>query len=78
MNTYKKANRTQLSANFKSNEFACKGKGCCSTVLVDERLVEFCQKIRDHFGAAVTINSGYRCQKHNKAVGGASGSYHAK
>ena len=78
INTYKKANRTPLSANFKSNEFACKGKGCCSTVLVDERLVEFCQKIRDHFGAAVTINSGYRCQKHNKAVGGASGSYHAK
>ena len=78
INTYKKANRTPLSANFKSNEFACKGKGCCSTVLVDERLVEFCQKIRGHFGAAVTINSGYRCQKHNKAVGGASGSYHTK
>ena len=78
INTYKKVNRTSLSANFKSNEFACKGKGCCSTVLVDDRLVEFCQKIRGHFGAAVTINSGYRCQKHNKAVGGSSGSYHTK
>lgn len=77
--TFKKANRTTvLSANFKSHEFACKGKGCCSTVLIDEKLVEYCQKIRDHFGAAVTINSGYRCEKHNKAVGGAASSNHTR
>lgn len=73
---YRKDYRTQLSPNFKSNEFACKGKGCCSKVFIDEGLVEYCQKIRDHFGKAVTINSGYRCEKHNKAVGGASKSNH--
>ena len=75
---YKKSNRTSLSANFKSNEFSCKGSGCCSTVLIDEKLVEYCQNIRDHFGVSVSINSGYRCEKHNKAVGGASLSRHTK
>ena len=78
VNTYRKDYRTKLSENFKSNEFACKGKGCCSKVLIDEKLVKYCQQIRDHFGKAVTINSGYRCATHNKSVGGASGSYHAK
>ena len=76
--SYRKDYRTVLSANFKSNEFACKGKGCCSAVLLDDKLVQYCQKIRDHFGKAVTINSGYRCSKHNKAVGGVSSSLHTK
>lgn len=76
LNTYRKDYRTQLSTNFKSNEFACKGKGCCSSVMIDSKLVEYVQQIRDHFGKPVTINSGYRCAKHNKAVGGASSSYH--
>ncbi len=76
--SYPKNSKTALSKNFKVYEFACKGKGCCETVLIDEKLVSFLQKIRDHFGAAVTINSGYRCAKHNKAVGGSSNSYHTK
>lgn len=78
INSYRKDYKSTLSTNFKSNEFACKGKGCCSTVLIDEKLVEYVQKIRDHFGKPVTINSGFRCTKHNKAVGGASSSYHVK
>ena len=76
--TYKKGNKTIISANFRSNEFACKGNGCCSTVLIDSQLVAYLQQIRDHFGKPVTINSGFRCAKHNKAVGGASGSLHTK
>lgn len=75
---YRKDYRTQLTANFKSNEFSCKGKGCCSKVLIDEKLVEYLQKIRNHFDKPIIINSGYRCAKHNKAIGGSSGSYHTK
>lgn len=75
---YRKDYRTQLSKNFKVNEFACRGKGCCSKALIDEKLVDYLQKIRDHFSKPVTINSAYRCVKHNKAIGGASGSYHTK
>ena len=76
--TFRKDYRTSVSKNFKSNEFACQGKGCCSSVLIDEDLVKYLQDIRDHFGAPVTITSGYRCEKHNKAVGGAAGSRHTK
>ena len=76
--SYRKDYKTALSKNFKVYEFSCKGKGCCGTVLIDEKLVSFLQKIRDHFGKAVTINSGYRCAKHNKAVGGSANSYHTK
>ena len=74
--TYKKGTATQLSTNFKSTEFDCHGSGCCSSTLVDENLVKYLQKIRNHFGKSVHINSGYRCKKHNAAVGGASASNH--
>ena len=74
---YKKTDRTKLSTNFKASEFACKGKGCCSTVQIDEKLVTYLQMIRDRFGKTI-ITSGYRCQAHNKNVGGASGSRHTK
>lgn len=76
--TYKKGNTEKLSANFRVSEFSCHGSGCCDTVLIDEKLVEYLQKIRNHFGAAVTITSGYRCEKHNKAVGGVTSSLHRK
>ena len=74
--TYKKGTAVTLSANFKSTEFDCHGSGCCSSTKVDEKLVEYLQKIRDHFGKSVNINSGYRCKTHNAAVGGASASNH--
>lgn len=76
--TYTKGSSVKLSANLKSREFDCHGSGCCSSTLIDEKLVEYIQKIRDHFGKPVNISSGYRCPTHNKNVGGATGSYHAK
>lgn len=75
---YKKTNKGKLTKNFTVAEFACHGNGCCGTVLIDDQLVKYLQKIRDRFGNPVVINSGYRCPVHNKAVGGASGSYHTK
>ena len=73
---YKRTDDSKLSENFKVSEFACK---CgCATLKVDEKLVTYLQKIRCHFGVPITINSGYRCETHNKKVGGASGSRHTK
>jgi hypothetical protein len=74
--TYKKGTAVTLSTNFKSTEFDCHGSGCCSSTKIDEKLVEYLQKIRDYFGKAVNINSGYRCKTHNASVGGASQSNH--
>lgn len=76
--TYKKTDKTKLSKNFRVSEFVCNGNGCCSTAKIDESLVSYLQKIRDHFGKAITITSGYRCVTHNKNVGGASASRHTK
>lgn len=74
--SYTKGSKTKLSTNFNVSEFACKGNGCCSTVKVDTQLVNYLQMIRDHFKKPVVITSAYRCAKHNKNVGGATGSYH--
>lgn len=65
----------KLSANFRVGEFACKCSRC-SQMRVDDVLVERLQQLRDHFGAAVNINSGYRCEAHNAEVGGDPSSHH--
>ena len=76
--TYTKGKAVKLSDNFKSTEFDCHGSGCCSSTLIDSQLVDYLQKIRTHFGKAVNVNSAYRCDTHNKKVGGGSNSYHKK
>ena len=77
-NTYKKGQKTKLSENFNSSEFDCHGSGCCSETIINPKLVEYVQQIRDHFGKSITVTSGYRCPTHNKSVGGATGSRHSK
>ena len=64
---------TRLSPNLRVREFACPGS---DTILIDEELVIALQCIREHFGKAVHITSGYRTAAHNAAVGGAKTSQH--
>lgn len=64
----------KLSSNFTVKEFACKDGS--DAVLVAPRLVMVLQTIRDHFGAAVTISSGYRTPQYNSKVGGVAHSQH--
>ena len=73
---YTKGIKVKLSNNFNSTEFDCHGSGCCSATEIDPKLVEYLQKIRDHFNAPLTLNSAYRCEKHNAKIGGASKSKH--
>ncbi len=64
-----------VSKNFKVKEFKCKDGS--DRILVDMDFVkDKLQAIRDHFGAAVTVNSAYRTESYNRKVGGASKSYH--
>lgn len=72
MNIYQKGKAVQLSKNFKSTEFDCHGKGCCSETPIDPKLVEVLQNVREHFGVSVNLNCGYRCPVHNAQVSGAS------
>ena len=76
INAYSKAKDgdKKLSTNFKVKEFACKDGS--DTVLVAPRLVMVLQSIRSRFGAAVTINSGYRTPQYNAKEGGVTDSQH--
>lgn len=78
--TYQENIRVQLSKNFNSYEFRCGlGRPCsCSTILIDDKLVEYLQKIRDYFGKPLDITSAYRCPSYNRSVNGTTSSYHAK
>ena len=74
--TYKKGDNQKIATNFRAREFDCQGTGCCSTTPIDEKLVEYLQQIRDHFGKPVHLTA-YRCRTHNaKTPNAASNSYH--
>ena len=69
-----------LSVHFSRHEFACNGMGkgiCqCGFDTVDAETLEVLEEVRTHFGEAVTVNSGCRCDKYNKHVGGSPNSKH--
>ena len=73
LKVYSKAKdgNTKLTQNFRVKEFAGS-----DPVFVDTELVAVLQKIRTHFGKAVTITSAYRTPTHNKKVGGTTYSQH--
>jgi peptidoglycan hydrolase-like protein with peptidoglycan-binding domain len=62
--TYKKGDNQKIATNFRAREFDCQGTGCCSTTFIDEKLVEYLQQIRTHFGKPVYLTA-YRCPTHN-------------
>ena len=65
---------SDISRNFSRSEFACK---CgCGYDTVDVELIMVVQDLREYYGRPVTINSGCRCEKHNKAEGGEPDSTH--
>ena len=64
----------RLAPDFQVRELRCRDG--TDTVMVDEVLTVVLQCIREHFGKAVTITSGYRTPAHNAAVGGAKSSQH--
>lgn len=57
-----------------SFDFSCQGVRGNIEALVDNVL----DPARRVFGGPVSVNSGYRCPKHNAEVGGVGGSQHLK
>ena len=66
----------KLAPNFMSTEFQCRCCGRLPAKGMKTLLIVLLQRLRDRVGKPLVINSGYRCQKRNKAVGGASNSQH--
>lgn len=76
LNAYSKAKNgnQSVAANFKVREFACNDG--TDPIFIAPALVTILQKVRDHFGKAVHVNSAYRTPAYNKKVGGAAYSQH--
>ena len=72
----KKSGTVKLSNNFRVREFRCKNGS--DKILIADELVKLLQKIRDHYGKPITINSAYRTPAYNKKVGGAKYSQHVQ
>lgn len=63
---------------FDRSEFACKcGRYCDGyPAQMSQSVVKAADRVRKHFGAAATVSSGLRCEKHNANVGGVANSRH--
>lgn len=63
-----------LSKNFYRWEFACK---CgCGRDTVDAELIKVLEHVRQHYDVVCRVNSGHRCETHNRAEGGGEDSQH--
>lgn len=64
----------KVREHFKVKEFACKDGS--NLVLIDEKLADHLEDIRNHFEKPVHINSAFRTESWNDAVGGSRYSRH--
>lgn len=71
-------NTTQVTANFKTNEFYSKSFNAPKLHYLNDNLPLLAQIVRDFFNVPVTINSSFRTPEHNLAIGGATNSQHTK
>lgn len=60
----------QITEHFRVYEFACSDGS--DVVFVSQALVDILEAIRQHFGAAVHIHSGYRTVSYNASLPGSS------
>ena len=64
-------NHIKISRNFFLDEFQCNGEDCCGGVVkLQPKALSCIQKVRCCIQKPVIINSGYRCPKHDKEIGG--------
>lgn len=68
--------------HFNYSEFDCKCKSCrsngdgCGIDVMDEDFLQMLDHARELAGIPFKINSGVRCEQHNKSVGGKKNSAH--
>ena len=72
---------------FEEKEFACKccgqlplstGSGQAPRENVKALVSEVLDPVREKLGMPIVVNSGYRCERHNKDVGGVRNSQHLR
>lgn len=74
---FPKHNTGILSPKLTLSEFDCKCSNLtCTRTLVLSRTVRSFNLTRSAYKAPIRVNSAFRCQVHNEAVGGLENSYH--
>ena len=67
---------------FRKEEFLCRCGKCEMPAEVEANIVALVENVldpaREKFGKPIIVNSGYRCPKHNTAVGGVANSQHLR
>lgn len=66
---------------FEFGEFACRCCGQLPTSMrenIEALVKEVLNPARERLGRPIVVNSGYRCPKHNKEVGGVANSQHMR
>lgn len=67
---------------FRTKEFECKCGQCSMPSEVQANIEALVNNVldplREAYGKPIYVNSGYRCEKHNKAVGGVPKSQHMR
>jgi zinc D-Ala-D-Ala carboxypeptidase len=63
----------KLTPHFTKAELACP---CCGLYLMRDDFMAALERLRMAWGKPITVNSGFRCKKHNQAIGGAPKSLH--
>jgi len=72
-----KSLKMELAPGLDHSEFKCQcNSTTCHITLMSPRLKDAWTVVRLAFGKKLTINSGFRCQQHNKDVGGIANSRH--
>jgi zinc D-Ala-D-Ala carboxypeptidase len=59
--------------NFTAQEFECP---CCEYQNMEDEFIAILNRVQDDWNTPLHIDSGYRCQMHNYAIGGAPSSAH--
>lgn len=66
-------NDFKIFPHFSLKEFECP---CCHRVKLVPYLVYLLEKLRGEVGLPIIITSGYRCEDHNRKIGGRPHSFH--
>jgi uncharacterized protein YcbK (DUF882 family) len=67
---------------FKKEDFLCRCGKCKVPAEAEENLMALVENVlepaREKLGGAIIVNSGYRCERHNRDVGGVANSQHLR
>lgn len=67
----------RLSKYLLSDEVKCKcAHLSCTRTIINLKTIESFERLRELFGKAIIISSGFRCQMHNYDIVGSLRSYH--